>query len=88
MFRVECNISLENVSIVNDKVTCDSQTETSSGFIAVRGNTTSNGISVSNSNIVVQLEEVSIQSQSPFTSVSSMVWILFAGENLLVAARV
>jgi hypothetical protein len=88
MSTVTCDISQTNVSIADNMVTCSSGSDFGPPtFVLIQGvSTASRSIRVSNSDLVVQLADVSTTSDSSLIVAGSTVRFVFTGANILQAS--
>jgi hypothetical protein len=86
MTGVECNILTGSVTISQNSVTCNGQTNGQvTDFVAIVGTTTDNKVSIADSQVQIELRGANIESQTPFVATNSNVSLLFTGVNQISA---
>jgi hypothetical protein len=84
---LECDINLGPVSIIDDFVTCGRGTQAqSASFVRIYGSSTINSISIQDSDVIIELDHLSLGSETPFSSDASTVSIIFSNANTLTPA--
>jgi hypothetical protein len=84
---IECDIHLGPVSIINDFVTCGRGTPArSASFVRIYGSSTSNSISIQDSDVIIEFHALSLGSETPFSADASTVSIFFSNANTLTPA--
>jgi hypothetical protein len=82
-----CDVALGNIEVSGNLVTCNQQDPTPSEYISISGTATANSVSITSSNIVIELLNATISNTAPFVSQSSTVSVIFSGTNILTASR-
>jgi hypothetical protein len=81
MSDLVCDIGQQDVVISDNRVTCAGVSDTPAKFVGVFGATTRHNLSVTGSDVVLELRGVSIVSDSPVSLVGSTVQVVYMGSN-------